>query len=122
MSNISPTTGSIPFHIAKAYGAQSPQRTGGAQQTQQAGAIKSSEGLEGVGGPSAKLPTAAQKLVGARVPGKVDFSGDAPVQSAGGGGGAGNLAASALPLYRHPADKNAAATAVSIGRSLDVTG
>jgi hypothetical protein len=27
-----------------------------------------------------------------------------------------------LPLYRHPADKNAAATGVSLGRSVDVNG
>jgi hypothetical protein len=66
----------------------------------------------GATGPAAKLSSAAQQLVGARVPGKVDFSGDKPVPSAGG----------SLAMYRHPADKNAAATAVSIGRSLDVKG
>lgn len=53
---------------------------------------------------------AARSLVAATVPGGADFA--AP---AGRGEGA-------IQMYRHPADKNAAATAVSIGRSLDVNG
>jgi hypothetical protein len=40
----------------------------------------------------------------------VDFSGAQPVQSG------------SLPLYANPAAKNAAATGVAIGRSLDVSG
>ena len=69
-------------------------------------------------GPAAKLPSAAQKLVGATVPGRVDFSGDNPAQVPGVGGGGG----SSLQFYTRPAEKNAAATAVTIGRSLDVRG
>lgn len=59
---------------------------------------------------AAKMPSSAQKLVAAVVPGKIDFSGDQPVQSSG------------LSMYRHPADRNAAATAVSLGRALDIRG
>jgi len=37
-------------------------------------------------------------------------------------GGASRPTGESLPFYKHPADKNAAATAVSVGRSLDVRG
>jgi hypothetical protein len=114
MSGTSPISGSIPFHIAKAYGVQPGQRAGAAQQTQAAAPAGSVRGVDGAGG---KLPSAAQKLVGAVVPGKVDFSGAAPAQVSGGA-----QASGALPLYRHPAERNAAATAVSLGKSLDVSG
>ncbi|HVU65124.1 MAG TPA: hypothetical protein VHC70_14175 [Phycisphaerales bacterium] len=111
MSNVSPISGSIPFHIAKAYGIQPGQGAAGAQAAQPGASIRAAEPQGG------RLPTAAQRLVAAVVPGKVDFSGDSPRQVGGGG-----AATSALPLYRHPAERNAAATAVSIGKSLDVTG
>ena len=48
-------------------------------------------------------------LVARVVPGKVDFSGDEPMPSNG------------LPFYRHPADRNVAATTMS-GRLLDLEG
>jgi hypothetical protein len=46
------------------------------------------------------------------VPGGVDFSANEarPTSSA------------ALAFYRHPADKNSAATGVQVGRSIDVSG
>ena len=109
--SIAPTN---PYHIARAYGVEAPaqlSRVGGA-----GGAAASVSQVPtvvaGNSGPASKLPSAAQKLVGARVAGKVDFSGDQPVQSTAG----------TLSFYKHPADKNAAATAVSVGRSLDVKG
>jgi hypothetical protein len=49
-------------------------------------------------------------LVGATVPGRVDFSGATPVQTG------------VLPLYRHPFDRNAAATNIASGKAIDVTG
>lgn len=115
--SISPTSsnsGSIPFHIARAYGLQPAQRSAPTQQAQQ---VQQTGAVAAAGAAPGKLPSAAQKLVAAVVPGKVDFSGDTPVQVSGGGGGT-----SALSMYRHPADRNAAATAVSIGKSLDVSG
>ncbi len=51
------------------------------------------------------------RLVAGVVSGRIDFSGDAPTQDS-----------SARAMYRHPADKNAAATAIDAGRMLDVTG
>ena len=53
-------------------------------------------------------------LVGAMVPGSIDFSASVPQQSSGLGGG--------LAMYRHPYDKNAAATGVESGKAIDVTG
>lgn len=58
-----------------------------------------------------KMPSNVQRLVAAVVPGSVDFSGSVPAAAPG-----------ALPFYRNPADKNAAAVAIDAGRSLDVTG
>ena len=54
---------------------------------------------------AAKATGPVQRVVATVVPGKVDFSGDTPRPSTEG-----------LPLYRHPADRNAAATGVQAGR------
>jgi hypothetical protein len=54
-------------------------------------------------------PAPVSRLVGAVVPGKVSFAGEAPVQT------------DAIALYRHPADRNAAATGVQAGRVIDLT-
>ena len=115
-SNSIPPT--IPFHVAQAYGVRpSAQVTRSAGASQNVGAVSQAPVASPIPtsavGPATKLPSAAQKLVGATVPGRVDFSGDKPQQVTG---------ASALQLYARPADRNAAATAVSIGRSLDVRG
>lgn len=55
--------------------------------------------------------TNARRLVAAFVPGRVDFSGDAPKPSD----------PAALPFYRHPADANSAATSIAAGRIINVT-
>ncbi len=52
----------------------------------------------------------ARSLVAASVPESVDFQ------------GAPRAADSSLAFYRHPADANAAATGVAVGRTLDVQG
>jgi hypothetical protein len=49
----------------------------------------------------------ARLLLAGQVPGRVDFAAPSPT-------GPG------LPFYRHPADRNAAATAVTAGRTLDL--
>ncbi len=53
----------------------------------------------------------ASRLVAGMVKGRVDFSGGEPRASG-----------EALAMYRHPADRNAAATGVHAGRMIDVTG
>lgn len=55
--------------------------------------------------------SAASRLIAAAVPGGVDF---APRTSGG--------APAAFPMYRHPADRNTAATGVSLGRIIDAQG
>ncbi len=104
----------IPFHVAQAYGVPVSRANSPADRV--AAAAAGAGSISGVAsasiGPASKLPTPAQKLVGATVPGRVDFSGETPQQ----------VTASAFALYTRPADKNAAATAVQIGRSLDVRG
>ena len=62
--------------------------------------------------PTGPAPAAASRMVAATVPGRVDFFADASDPSAS--------SALALPMYRHPADRNAAATGVNAGRVLDV--
>lgn len=49
------------------------------------------------------------RLIGARVPGGIDFSGAAPTPRG-----------PAIPLYRHPADANAVATRLAAPAMLDL--
>jgi hypothetical protein len=95
-----PSTGPIvgSFQIARAYGAPGPLkvRPMPAPERQPARAAE---------------PKPTSRLVAGAVPGKVSFAGSEPHQDT-----------SALAMYRHPADKNAAATAVSAGRLIDVNG
>lgn len=100
MSGVAPIP-SNPFHIARAYGVQAPAA---ARPTVRPLA---SEPVEPIATIRPQMPT--HRLAAGVVPGKVTFS------------GAGTLdAGPALPMYRHPADRNAAATALSAGRMLDV--
>ncbi len=92
-----------PYHIARAYGLQNARAASGVRPVQQTSEVKAPA--------QAALPSAAQKLVAAVVPGRVDFSGPVAQPSAG-----------SLAFYRHPADKNAAATSVTLGKSLDISG
>lgn len=93
----------IPFHIAKAYGVTiaSPVRP-----TQEAAPIaRIQPRQQGEVAPSARL-------IAGIVPGRVDFSGDTPQPASD----------TAIPMYRHPADRNAAATSLQAGRSIDLRG
>jgi hypothetical protein len=93
----SPIAGS--FQIARAYGVQPVARR--APVTQAVAAVPT----------STTEASPISRLVAGMVPGRVSFAGDQPAPDT-----------SALAMYRHPADKNAAATAVSAGRLIDVTG
>ncbi|MCH8270855.1 MAG: hypothetical protein IH985_06550 [Planctomycetes bacterium] len=50
-----------------------------------------------------------QRVVAGRVPGSIDFSADATRPTG-----------PAIPMYRHPADRNVAATRVGLGRLIDL--
>ncbi len=118
MSSIPPT---LPFHLAKAYGAQAPVRplTVRPLRTDPVGRIDQARGADRVD--TSRLSAGAARLVGARVdvPAFEGVSAPAASQSTGAAREAGN---GALPFYHHPADRNAAATAVDLGRSLDISG
>lgn len=89
-----------PFHIARAYGA------GTAAGARPAAPAAAPQGVHAARANVARLSAGA-------VPGGVSFAAESGASASAG----------SLPLYRHPADKNAAATAVlSAGRTLDVTG
>ncbi|MFM9997119.1 MAG: hypothetical protein ACKVU4_15125 [Phycisphaerales bacterium] len=98
MSSIEP----IPFHVAQAYAVNTASRP--------ARVAVAPAGRAG-GAEPARMPARVDRLVAAVVPGRVDFYAGEPVPSA-----------SAIPMYRHPADKNAAAVSVHAGRVLDVRG
>ena len=95
-----PIGGPIPFHAAQAY----------ARNASRPAAVEPASPARNPTSEVSRLYTpAVRRLVAATVPGGVDFSGDQP-----------RPATASLPLYRHPADRNAAATGVELGRSLDV--
>ena len=96
MSRIPPT-----YALADLLGPRAPVRTPAPSTEARAAAV--GDRLDLASAPAAK----ANPLVAARVRMPVDF---APT------------AAGPLDIYRHPADRNAAATGVSLGSSLDVTG
>lgn len=100
--------------IARAYGVKGPSPavvgkvTAAVPATRPAPVDESASAARGAG---------PAKLVAAVVPGKVDFSGDVPQpggQALGPGG--------TYQMYRRPTDRVEAATAVSLGRSLDIRG
>jgi hypothetical protein len=96
---------SIPFHVAKAYAA------GPRSATRPDAASPGSPAY-----PTRADTLVSDRLVAATVPGRVGFdaSGTArPTTDAPG---------PALPFYTRPGDKNAAATAIAVGRALDLQG
>lgn len=67
----------------------------------------------GISGDRNKSPglIGLRSLVAGVVPGRVDFSGDAPAP-----------VSASKPFYRHPADRNAVAVQIDVGRRIDITG
>ena len=113
-----------PYHLARAYNLPGVDRSDQTRATtptvpvkaltrteaaSAAAAAQRAAPIDGESGSSAS--SAINRLVAAVVPGRIDFSGDVPRASQ-----------ASLAFYRHPADKNAAATGVQVGRSLDVSG
>lgn len=95
-----PVPASIPFYVARAYGIG----------TRPATQIEAK--------PTAAASSAANtaKLVAGTVAGPVRFNSlDTTAQT----NTPMSEPADSFPLYRHPADKNAAATSINAGRSLD---
>jgi hypothetical protein len=150
-----------PFHVSRAYGVQQPGLRPKVQTSQSpARDAATAPNIRPVANPESANPSVLRRvsspslaeqaglLVGARISGRIDFSGESPRhhdavvgQKAGthavgsafdthsveagridraysGVTGAG---AGAYAMYRRPTDKNEAAVAVAVGRSLDTT-
>ncbi|MBL8745437.1 MAG: hypothetical protein JNK58_03680 [Phycisphaerae bacterium] len=91
-----------PFHIARAYRISPQPRAQSASAPAFVAPAQASQ----------PQPASTSRLVAAAIPGRVEFSSDAPRPSD----------AASIPMYRHPADRNAAATAVTAGRTIDIQG
>ena len=108
---------SIPFQpsiqlAARAYGVRASVAT---KASQPAARTEPMGPIARIGQPVAEAPKPASdpaRLVAARVD-PIDLARDVAQIS-------GRPADGALPMYRHPADRNQAATAVALGRSLDI--
>ena len=111
MSSISPST---PFHLARAYGAGAPAQARPAAVVQPLRQADRADVTARVGPAASKTAS----LVAGVVPGKAEFG---PAQPAAARPASAGVPA-ALPFYRAPSDRNEAATAIMIGRSLDVNG
>lgn len=98
MDPIPPT---LPFHISRAYGVPAPVRP-----VQPAAPVLSQQMHDAV-----RVSPAVARLVAGAVPGGVGFEAGTPRPTG-----------SALPFYRHPADANAAATSINLGRFIDTSG
>jgi len=100
----------LPLHIARAYGLSAPARNAPvpvevAREAVEAQRVEIRRELS-------NTQRNVSRLIAGVVPGGIDFTGETPVPGK----------TSALPFYSHPADRNAAATSIRIGRSIDVTG
>jgi hypothetical protein len=94
------------FRLAGVYG---PQQAQPPHQATPAQDVRQSLPLTGDTAPDSVHQL--NRVVAGVVPGRIDFSGDTP-----------QPAPAALPLYRHPAERNVAATGVALGRTLDMQG
>jgi len=120
-----------PFHVSRAYGAPLPAAM---QPVRTVGSVAVAGAVQGVSAPAGTdgalgtqagsgsggieeplAPSKIDRLVAAVVPGGIDFTEEGAMPSRRGGG-------DALAMYRHPADRNAAATAVHAGRIVDIKG
>ena len=116
MSSIPPT---LPFDVAQTYGVRAPisvrplakapvqAQTQAASQTQPLARIDRADKAD-----LSRVSSGVGRLLAAKVetPAFEGVSNPAPAR------------ADAMAFYHHPADRNAAATGVDIGRSLDISG
>ncbi len=116
MSSIPPT---LPFDVAQTYGVRAPlsvrplakapaaAQTQAASQTQPLARIDRADKAD-----LSRVAPTVGRLLAARVEQPAFEGVAAPAQAK----------ADAMAFYHHPADRNAAATGVDLGRSLDISG
>jgi hypothetical protein len=103
------TPATFPPHVARAYGVRTAPPVAPAVRT------APSEGADAIAKIAPAQPKATgevNRLVASVVPGSISFTED----------GTAMPKAPALPIYAHPADRNAAATGIALGSSIDVSG
>jgi hypothetical protein len=106
----------IPFRAAQAYGVTPNTRVEPVKPVQRQAMPERSQATGRVTGPEVRTaPSKIDRLVGAIVPGGIDFSEPAPKPSA---------PKAALPFYEKPGQRNEVATTIvaNTGRTLDVRG
>ena len=108
MTSIQPTN---PFHISRAYAVAPAKPVAPPAPTPRvdAGRSESTSPLASISR-TGQTPTMRQLIAGV-VQGGIDFSGDSPEPTG-----------PVIAMYRHPADRNTAATGVHAGRMIDVSG
>jgi len=125
MDSINSKNGSLPatyaFRAARSYGVHGPAAAPRAAVTTASGLtvrpMDTARQVDQTTIETSRKLESARTLVAAKVSGGIDFNtGNVKASSMSGAPETG-----ALPLYRHPADKNAAATGVDLGRRLDVS-
>ena len=116
--------GSIPFHVARAYGVQPTRAVTPSAATPSVSAPPTESGLTqttSARAPDGREPSEGeniQRLVAARVDAPVDFAGERTSSRLPGA----NAHTGAFPLYTRAADRIEAAVGIQIGRSIDVKG
>lgn len=105
------TPDTTPVHIARAYGLNT-RHAGAPSSPNRAHAPDVTHRDDVVDMRNQARAETASDLVAAQVEKPVDFAQPRPAAPAG----------NAIPFYRHPADKNAAATSIEAGRVIDVSG
>jgi len=103
------TSATFPPHIARAYGVRAAPPAAVVTRTSQ---IRQTDPIAKIAPITPKTTGDVSRLVASVVPGSISFTED----------GVAMPKAPALPIYKHPADRNAAATGIARGSSIDVTG
>lgn len=141
MDRVGPTN---PYHISRAYGvnnagasrvaptrvdaasgatASKVQSTPATFPIRQADQVKRADTVDATTARAAAAKQRISTLVAARVTEQPETSGvTMPAVSKPAMGASGAVSGGSFPMYRHPADKNAAATAINAGRIIDVDG
>ena len=114
MSPIDPSQSGNPFKIASAYGVKPIRVRPVPADPGTRGA--NAAGLNAAQQPAPGITRGADQLLAGSVNTQVDFMAGPPT------GAKAKPAGSSLAFYRHPADTNAAATSIDLGRRLDVEG
>jgi len=105
LQNVTSAPAPIPFHAARAYGLRAGPEAASTRRAD----VQDTVELTSKSAMAEAMRDRVAPLIAARVDQPVEFAGGPVAPKSG-----------ALQMYRHPADKNAAATGVDLGRRLDL--